>query len=223
MTSAPPRSRRCCTRARPRRRSPDGSPLVNLVIFGLAVTSSWGNGHATTFRSLARALARRGHRITFYEKDLYWYRDNRDLPRPEFCELRLYEDWKEVVAEARRDLREADVAMVGSYFPDGIAAISEMLDSPAAVKTFYDIDTPITMAGLRQKGATEYLRAEQVRGFDVYFSFTGGPLLAENEQRHAPRPAPPPHCSFDPQRHQPLPSPRRLLFAPHSIGTYAPH
>jgi spore maturation protein CgeB len=209
-------------RARPPRRSPDGSPLVNIVIFGLAVTSSWGNGHATTFRSLARALARRGHRITFYEKDLYWYRDNRDLPRPEFCELRLYDDWKEVVAHARHDLREADIAMVGSYFPDGIAAISEMLDSPAPVKTFYDIDTPITMAGLRQKGATEYLRAEQVRGFDVYFSFTGGPLLAEIEQRYAPGAALPLYCSFDPERYHRVPSRGRFVCDLSYMGTYAP-
>jgi len=55
---------------------------MKIVIYGLAITSSWGNGHATTYRSLCKALARRGHQIHFVEKNLEWFRDNRDMPRP---------------------------------------------------------------------------------------------------------------------------------------------
>src|SRR5208282_1143184 len=146
---------------------------MKIVIFGLSITSSWGNGHATTFRALCRALHARGHRIVFFEKDMKWYARNRDLPNPDFCQVRLYADWNQVVHDARRELANCDVAMTGSYFPDGVAAINEMLDSPAPVKTFYDIDTPVTIARLRERGATEYLLASQIAGFDVYFSFTG--------------------------------------------------
>src|SRR5690242_12872665 len=142
---------------------------MKIVIFGLSITSSWGNGHATTFRALARALHSRGHRIVFVEKDVEWYASNRDMPEPPFCEVVLYEDWKQVVTRARKELRLCDVAMVGSYFPDGVAAIEEMLDSPAPVKTFYDIDTPITVAKLRS-GDPEYLKRNQLPAFDVYFS-----------------------------------------------------
>lgn len=194
---------------------------MKTVIFGLSLSSSWGNGHATTFRALCRALHARGHRIVFFEHDLYWYADNRDLPRPEFCELRLFEEWDAVLPEVRQELRDADVAMVGSYFPDGIRAIDAVLES-AAVKAFYDIDTPITAATLREQGATEYLRAEQVRGFDLYFSFTGGPLLDELEQRFGAARAVPLYCSFDPERYHRHPARKRFTCDLSYMGTYAP-
>ena len=127
---------------------------MKIVIFGLSITSAWGNGHATTFRSLARALHARGHKIIFFEKDLEWYASNRDLPNPLFCEMRIFQTWKDVLPEARSELRACDVAMVGSYFPHGSAAIDEVLDSPASVKSFYDIDTPVTVAQLRASGTT---------------------------------------------------------------------
>ena len=55
---------------------------MKITIFGLAITSSWGNGHATTYRSLCQALHARGHSITFFEKDVEWYRSNRDMVPP---------------------------------------------------------------------------------------------------------------------------------------------
>ena len=195
---------------------------MKIVILGLSISSSWGNGHATTFRALARALDRRGHRIVFYEHDLYWYRDNRDLPDPEFCDLRLFEDWSAIAPEVRRELGDADVAMVGSYFPDGIAAIDEMLASPARVKTFYDIDTPITMAALAETGTTGYLRAEQIKGLDIYFSFTGGPLLRRIEQEYGAGRAVPLYCSVDPERYRRVPPRTRFVAELSYMGTYAP-
>src|SRR6185312_7159718 len=138
---------------------------MKIVVFGLSITSAWGNGHATTFRALFEALHRRGHNIVFYEKDVEWYASNRDLPEPPSCRLRLYENWKDIASEARRELSSADVGLVGSYFPDGISAIDQLLDSSVAVKAFYDIDTPITVAALREQGRTEYLDAAQINGF----------------------------------------------------------
>jgi spore maturation protein CgeB len=195
---------------------------MKIVIFGLSITSSWGNGHATTFRALARALHRRGHRIVFYEHDLYWYADNRDLPQPDFCELRLFDDWKEIARLARRDLDEADVAIVGSYFPDGPAAIDLVLDSRVAVRAFYDIDTPITVSALRERGSTGYLRTDQVSGFDLYFSFTGGPMLRELERQFGARHAVPLYCSFDPDRYCRLAPVRKFACEMSYMGTYAP-
>ncbi len=194
---------------------------MNIVIFGLAITSSWGNGHATTFRALCRGLHLRGHRVVFFEKDTKWYANNRDLPNPEFCELRLFSDWAHALAGVRRELRECDVALVGSYFPDGIAAIHEVLDSAAPVKAFYDIDTPVTMARLRAHSATEYLLASQIPGFDVYFSFTGGPMLAELESRFGARMAVPLYCSFDPEQYHPFPVHQRYACHLSYMGTYA--
>lgn len=195
---------------------------MKIVVFGLSITSAWGNGHATTFRALSEALHRRGHDITFYEKNVEWYASNRDLPEPPYCKLRLYEDWIEIAAEARRELGDADVGLVGSYFPDGILAIDELLESRVAVKAFYDIDTPITVAGLRQNGNTEYLDAKQVSGFDVYFSFTGGPMLREIESGFGARAAIPLYCSFDPREYRRFQVNKRFACDLSYMGTYAP-
>jgi spore maturation protein CgeB len=195
---------------------------MKIVIFGLAITSSWGNGHATTFRALCRALAERGHRIVFFEKNYEWYASNRDLPDPGFCEVHIFEEWDQALPRARAELRDADVAMVGSYFPHGREALDLMLSSAAAVKTFYDIDTPVTVAKLRETGETDYLLASHIAGLDVYFSFTGGPILAEIEQRFGAPRALPLYCSFDPAGHHrvaPLP---RFQCDLSYMGTYAP-
>ena len=90
---------------------------MKIVVYGLSVTSSWGNGHATTYRSLLRALARRGHAITFVEKDVEWYRNHRDLAAPDFCEVVLYDDWPVEESRLLGLARDADAVVVGSYFP----------------------------------------------------------------------------------------------------------
>ncbi len=194
---------------------------MNIVIFGLSITSSWGNGHATTFRALLKALHECGHRIVFYEKNLEWYASNRDLPVPGFCEVRLFDEWADVLPGARAELRDADVAMVGSYFPHGVEAIEEMLSCAPAVKAFYDIDTPITMTQLREHERTEYLRLDQVPGLDVYFSFTGGPALRELESVFGARMAVPLYCSFDPEKYHPRRPGRRFAADLSYMGTYA--
>lgn len=170
---------------------------MKIVIFGLTITSAWGNGHATTFRSLVKALAQRGHRVVFVEKDVEWYRSNRDLPNPEFCALHLYEEWTESGAGLVRLCRDADAIVVGSYFPDAIAAASALLEAGFGPLMFYDIDTPITMAALRGEGGTAYLEAGLIPQFDAYLSFTGGGVLRELEESFGARRAVAFYCSVD--------------------------
>jgi len=194
---------------------------VKIVIFGLSITSSWGNGHATTFRALCRALRARGHRIVFFEHNLEWYANNRDLPEPDFCDVHIFETWKDVLPRVRRELRDCDAAVAGSYFPDGIKAIDEMFAAAVPVRAFYDIDTPITVVQLREQGATSYLRREQVRGFDIYFSFTGGPMLRDIETIFGARAAVPLYCSFDPEQYHSFRVHKRFACDLSYMGTYA--
>jgi spore maturation protein CgeB len=193
---------------------------LRIVICGLSITSSWGNGHATTYRSLARALHTRGHQISFFERDLEWYASNRDMPEPAFCRVHIYEEWEDILPLLRKELSSADVAVVGSFFPDGIQAIDEVLDSRAGVKAFYDIDTPITLAKL-SAGDTEFIRRDQVPGFDLYFSFTGGPVLGELEQDLGARQAVPLYCAFDPDRYRFCQPDLRYKCDLSYMGTYA--
>src|SRR5688572_24586094 len=87
---------------------------LNIVVFGLSITSSWGNGHATTFRSLLKALAERGHSITFFEQNVPWYANNRDLPRPAFCDTVIY-DSPTQLATYHEMIEAADLVILGSY------------------------------------------------------------------------------------------------------------
>lgn len=196
--------------------------LMKLAIFGLSITSSWGNGHATTFRALCQALHRRGHRIVFFEHNLEWYQNNRDLPEPAYCQVRTFENWNEVLPVVRAELRDSDVAIVGSYFPDGIAALEEVLSSNVPVKAFYDIDTPITVRNLREHGRAEYLLKQHLPELDVYFSFTGGPMLQRLEEDLGVSFAVPLYCSVDPEKHRELPADPRFQCDLSYMGTYAP-
>lgn len=175
---------------------------MKIVVLGLTITSSWGNGHATTFRSLLKALRRRGHSIIFFEKDTEWYRSHCDMPRPEFCKVVLYKEWSGVSAEVLRESRDADAVVLGSYFPDAIQTTEEMLDAGIAPLLFYDIDTPITMAALRAKGQAEYLKASSIPHYAAYMSFTGGPVLADLQERFGSPLAAALYCSVDPELHR---------------------
>ncbi len=122
---------------------------MKIVIFGLTVTSSWGNGHATLWRGLCKALARRGHSVVFFERELPYYASQRDLPYLEGCWLDVYSDWGDVLPRARQEVADADVAMTTSYCPDAVAAADVILNSRAKLKAFYDLDTPVTLDRLR--------------------------------------------------------------------------
>jgi spore maturation protein CgeB len=193
---------------------------LKIVVFGLSVTSSWGNGHATTFRALLAALHRRKHRIVFFEKDEEWYASNRDLPKPDFCDVRLFKDWRSVLPSVRRELSDADVAVLGSFFPEGIRAAQEVISASRLVKAFYDIDTPITLNKLREGGA-EYLKPQQIAGFDLYLSFTAGPILEQLQLEFGARRALPLYCSFEPENYYPRRIFRRYECDLSYMGTYA--
>ena len=194
---------------------------MKLVIYGLTITSAWGNGHATTYRSLAKAMERRGHTVRFIEKDVEWYRSNRDMPEPDFCTVRLYEDWNAEEASLLAEARDADAVIIGSYFPDAIAATRALAGTIDAPVLFYDIDTPITVANLRAHGRCEYLEADLLPLYAAYLSFTGGPTLDELETRFGCRWAVPFYCSVDPDLYKPQAIRPEYACELSYLGTYA--
>src|SRR5579884_1596490 len=109
---------------------------MHFVIFGLTVSSSWGNGHATTWRGVLKALHGAGHDVTFFERDVPYYAASRDLPQPEFCRLVLYDDWAEVLPRAKAAIADGDVAIVTSFCADGLAANRLVLDAAGPLKVF---------------------------------------------------------------------------------------
>jgi spore maturation protein CgeB len=176
---------------------------MKLVIFGLTISSSWGNGHATLWRGLCRALSRKGHRVVFFERDVPYYAMQRDLRELPGLDLRLYPDWEAILPEARREAADADVAMVTSYCPDGRAASELVLSTSGPLSVFYDLDTPITLARLDRGEEVVYLPAEGLGGFDLVLSYTGGEALTALRERLGARRVAPLYGSVDPEAHCP--------------------
>jgi spore maturation protein CgeB len=175
---------------------------MKIVILGLSITSSWGNGHATTYRGLVRELTVRGHDVLFLERHMPWYADNRDLVRLPGARIALYDSLRELQRRHEGDVRAADAVIVGSYVPDGIAVGEWALAQAEGVTAFYDIDTPVTLANLR-RGECDYVSRELIRRYDLYLSFTGGPTLTTVEREFGSPCAPALYCSVDPLAYYP--------------------
>jgi spore maturation protein CgeB len=193
---------------------------MKLVIFGLTVSSSWGNGHATLWRGLCNALSAQGHQVVFFERDVAYYANHRDLTSPESFSLRLYESWEEVRRESRRQVDEADAAIVTSYCPDAAVA-SDLVLGSSAVKVFYDLDTAVTLDRLRQGENVQYVPPYGLSGFDLVLSYVGGRALEDLQYLLGAKRVAPLYGSVDPELHKPVPRSSHYDSDFSYLGTYA--
>jgi spore maturation protein CgeB len=191
---------------------------VRIVFCGLSITSSWGNGHATNYRALVRELTGRGHDVLFCERDVPWYAAQRDLPQPPWGRTSLYGSLEELAEKHGEDVAAADLVVVGSYVPEGVAVAEWALEHAGGATAFYDIDTPVTLGKLRH-GDREYLAPELVGRFDLYLSFTGGPTLQVLEEEFGARRALAFYCLVDPEAYRPLEKEARWDLG--YLGTYS--
>jgi spore maturation protein CgeB len=193
---------------------------MKLVIFGLTVSSSWGNGHATLWRGLCNALARQGHEVKFFEQDVSYYANYRDLTLPETYELVLYSSWPDVDSLAKSAVSQSDVAMITSYCPDALAACGLVLESKA-VKIFYDLDTAVTLENFRANGAVDYIPAYGLADFDLVLSYVGGRALDEMRELFDAKRVAPLYGSVDPEVHKPVAPSSHYDNDLSYLGTYA--
>ncbi|WP_244982059.1 CgeB family protein [Corallococcus exercitus] len=175
---------------------------MHIVILGLSITSSWGNGHATTYRALVRELVRRGHDVLFLERDVPWYAAHRDPSGTWAGRTELYASLDDLRERFASEVRKADLVVVGSYVPQGVDVGAWVQGTAKGVTAFYDIDTPVTLAKL-ERGDFEYLAPHLVPGYQLYLSFTGGPTLQRIEQELGSPAARPLYCSCDPELYGP--------------------
>jgi spore maturation protein CgeB len=193
---------------------------MKLVVFGLTISSSWGNGHATLLRALFRQLIARGHHVVFFEKDVAYYAAHRDLHELRGGKLVFYSSWDEAIATARHELADADAAMVTSYCPDGIAA-SELIGASSALRVFYDMDTPVTLSKLRAGEPLTYLDSSGLGEYDLVLSFTGGGALIALQEELGARKVAPLYGSVDPDLYHPVGAQEQYRAAFSYLGTYA--
>lgn len=193
---------------------------LDITILGLSIGSSWGNGHATTYRALVGGLQALGHTVTFLEREVPWYAGaHRDLPDPSSCDLVYYQSVGDLESGHLRAIRDADAVIVGSYVPDGIDVIDVVLRRARGATAFYDIDTPVTLAALDRAEET-YIARRQIPGFDAYLSFSGGPILDRLRAVFGARHAAPLYCSVDEALYRP--GEERPSFDLGYLGTYSP-
>ncbi|MFL5612045.1 MAG: glycosyltransferase [Gemmatimonadaceae bacterium] len=193
---------------------------MKLVVFGLTMSSSWGNGHATLWRGLCRSLVRRGHDIVFFERDVPYYAAHRDLAYMPGVQLVLYRHWEDELPAIRRELSDADAAMVTSYCPDGVSAADVIGECPG-LKVFYDLDTPVTLDSVKSGRQLNYLGPRALRDFDLVLSFTGGQALEELRVELGARAVAPLYGHVDPDAHRPAPRMPQYEADLSYLGTYA--
>lgn len=195
---------------------------MRFVIFGLTISSSWGNGHATLWRGMIDAMTKQGHRVSFYEKDVPYYAATRDGWRcPEGASLEIYRSLEEIQARALRELDDADLAMWTSYCPDGERVSEMVLGSSAAIRGFYDLDTPVTLSALRAGDAVEYLPKAGLRDCDLVLSYTGGRALHELQRLLGAARVAPLYGWFTPETHHPSEPMEEFRGALCYLGTFA--
>jgi spore maturation protein CgeB len=194
---------------------------MKILVFGLTISSSWGNGHATLWRGLARALAARGHSTVFFERDVPYYAGARDLTQLDGGRLVLYREWEEARAIAEQEIADAEVGIVTSYCPDGVAATDLVLDSALPARVFYDLDTPVTLAALLAGAPPPWIGPRGLGEFDLVLSFTGGRALRELRERLGASCVSPLYGHVDPDIHRAAPPQPHYRADLSYLGTYS--
>jgi spore maturation protein CgeB len=196
---------------------------MRIAVFGLSISSAWGNGHATLLRGLFRALHEDGHSVDFFERNVPYYAAHRDLISAPYVNLHLYDKWEDVLPAARRTLDRADAGVVTSYCPDGAAASDIVLEAPASVrKLFYDMDTPVTLARLERGEDVDYVPQRGLSDFDLVLSYTGGQALEQLQTRLGARRAVPLYGWVDPEIHYRVTPEPKFTADLTYLGTHSP-
>jgi spore maturation protein CgeB len=193
---------------------------MNLTFFGLTISSSWGNGHATPYRAIIRALHRMGHQVHFFEKDVPYYSSRRDFDSCDYCQLTIYSDWSAIRLKALAVAAESDAVITASFLPEGQRINDELLDLPRPLHVFYDLDTPVTLRRMAQDGV-DYLRRDQLPAFDLVLSFTGGKTLEVLQKEYGARLAKPLYGCVDPEDYRRCAPSREFACDLSYMGTYS--
>jgi spore maturation protein CgeB len=183
-------------------------PRLRIAFFGSSLVSSYWNGAATYYRGLLRALAARGHSITFYEPDAYERQLHRDIPDPPWARVVVYsgKDERAALQQLESAAKSADVVVKAS----GIGVYDELLEHavPASVREsqlaiFWDVDAPATLERMRNKPEDPF--RSRVAKYDVVFTYGGGDPVVSAYHDFGARACVPIYNALDPETHHPEP------------------
>lgn len=185
--------------------------VLDIAFFGSSLVSSYWNGAATYYRGLLRALAERGHRVTFYEPDAFERQRHRDIPDPEWARVVVYparqpDDALAAVAQARH----ADLVVKAS----GVGVFDSVLEAavldrqrPTTLVAFWDVDAPATLDRVRSDRSDPF--RPLIPRYDLVFTYGGGRPVVEAYAALGAQQCVPIYNALDPRTHHPVePDPR---------------
>ncbi|HKU62245.1 MAG TPA: glycosyltransferase [Gemmatimonadales bacterium] len=180
---------------------------LDIAFFGSSLVSAYWNGAATYYRGIIRALARRGHRITFYEPDAYGRQAHRDIPDPPWARVVIYDgEGGDGVARVLEEARAADLLVkasgIGVFDPLLERAVLDIRRSDATV-VFWDVDAPATLDRLEQDQDDPFRRL--IPKYDLVFTYGGGEPVIQAYRRLGARRCEPVYNALDPETHHPVP------------------
>jgi len=178
---------------------------MKIDFYGSSLVSAYWNGAATYYRGLLRALAEKGHDITFYEPDIYDRQKNRDIDPPEWCKVVVYEGTIEALKDVAARAGEADVVVKtsGVGFEDDLL-LDEVLRAarPRALKIFWDVDAPATLGELRT--APDHPLRRALSTIDLVLTYGGGDPVVDAYRAMGALDCIPIYNALDPTTHHPV-------------------
>src|SRR5262245_17408153 len=180
---------------------------MRIAFYGSSLTSSYWNGAATYYRGIIRALAGLGYDVTSYEPDAYDRQKNRDIDPPPWCRVVVYPATIEGVQQVTAGARHAEIVVKASgvgVFDDELLEASMMAARDDALRIFWDVDAPATLAELAAHPALA-LRSK-LKELDAVLTYGGGPSVVASYQALGAQLAQPIYNALDPETHHPVPA-----------------
>jgi spore maturation protein CgeB len=184
---------------------------MKIAFYGSSLLSSYWNGAATYYRGLLSDLARRGYSVTFYEPDAFDRQKHRDMEPPDWAQVKVYpateEALRSVIAEAARAdvvVKASGVGVFDDELLEGVIAASR----PDAIRIFWDVDAPATLAELRAN--PDHPLRRTMPSLDMVLTYGGGPPVVEAYEGFGARRCVPIYNALDPSTHHPVPADERF-------------
>ncbi|QQR38041.1 CgeB family protein [Devosia rhizoryzae] len=183
---------------------------MKIAFYGSSLLSAYWNGAATYYRGMLRALSAKGYDITFYEPDVYDRQKNRDIDPPDWCKVVVYEGTVEALKQVAAEARHADIVIKASGvgFEDDLLLEQVLAHAaPHALRIFWDVDAPATLAELRAN--PEHPLRKALETIDLVLTYGGGEPVVAAYRAMGAHDCIPIYNALDPVTHFPVqPNPR---------------
>ncbi|WP_135467339.1 CgeB family protein [Crenalkalicoccus roseus] len=196
---------------------------MRIAFYGSSLLSSYWNGAATYYRGMLHDLARRGYRITFYEPDAFGRQQHRDIEPPRWAEVQVWPPTQDGLRAVTAEAAQADVVVKASgvgVFDDALLRGVMAAARPDAIRIFWDVDAPATLAELR--AAPDHPLRRALPSLDLVLTYGGGPPVVEAYESLGARRCVPVYNALDPETHHPVPPDPRFAADLSFLGNRLP-